>query len=271
MSDTRWCNNPDVLMSYLYEDGDEAERAAFGAHLATCEACARDVRELTAVRTGLAQWTPPETVLDFRIVRDEPAPRGWRSWFAFPVMPAWAQLGAAALIVGVAVGISGLEIRYDAQGFVVRTGWQKAVPAQAQAVQAAAVPAPAVTPAATGDAAPWRADLVALEQSLRNELRQPAGGQAVQASAQGRAMNDDEFFARVRQLIDASETRQQRELALRIAQVVRDVDTQRRTDLARLTDGMGVIEGRALSAVQQQQRQMMDYVMRVSTQRDPRQ
>ena len=83
-------------------------------------------------------------------------------------------------------------------------------------------------------------------------------------------MGDDEFFARVRQLIDASETRQQRELALRIAQVVRDVDTQRRTDLARLTDGMGVIEGRTVSAVAQQ-KQMMDYLMRVSTQRDPRQ
>ena len=34
MSDKRWCGNPDVLMSYLYEDGDERERAAFETHLA---------------------------------------------------------------------------------------------------------------------------------------------------------------------------------------------------------------------------------------------
>jgi hypothetical protein len=260
-------------MSYLYEDGDEAERAAFGTHLATCEACAREVRELTAVRTGLAQWAPPETVLDFRIVREEPGPRGWRSWFTLPVMPAWAQLGAAALLVGVAVGISGLEIRYDSQGFTARTGWQKTVPAQAETAQAAPAPVPAqaVLPVTTGDAAPWRADLAALERTLRGEMRQPTSvPQAAQASAAGRSMGDDEFFARVRQLIDASETRQQRELALRIAQVVRDVDTQRRTDLARLTDGMGVIEGRTVTAAAQQ-KQMMDYLMRVSTQRDPRQ
>jgi hypothetical protein len=269
MSDKRWCGNPDVLMSYLYEDGDEAERAAFGAHVAGCDACAREVRELSAVRTGLAQWTPPETVLDFRIVRDEPARRGWRSWFAFPVMPAWAQLGAAAMLVGVAVGISGLEVRYDAQGLTVRTGWQKAAPV-AQTAQAAPAPAQAVVPVANGDAAPWRADLVALERSLRSEIRPASVPQAVPAAASARGMGDDEFFARVRQLIDASETRQQRELALRIAQVVRDVDTQRRTDLARLTDGMGVIEGRTVTAAAQQ-KQMMDYLMRVSTQRDPRQ
>jgi len=270
MSNSRLCGNPEVLMSYLYEDGDEAERAAFGTHLATCDACAREVRELTAVRTGLAQWAPPETVLDFRIVREEPVARGWRSWFTFPVMPAWAQLGAAALLVGVAVGISGLEVRYDSQGLTVRTGWQKAAPAETARAAPATVPVQAVVPVATGDAAPWRADLAALERTLRGEIRQPAPvSQAVQASAPGRAMGDDEFFARVRQLIDASETRQQRELALRIAQVVRDVDTQRRTDLARLTDGMGVIEGRTVNAVAQQ-KQVLDYLMRVSTQRDPR-
>jgi hypothetical protein len=178
-------------------------------------------------------------------------------------------MGAAAVLVGVAVGLSGLEVRYDSQGFVVRTGWQQAAQ---PAPSAPAAPAQAaVTAPASGEGAPWRADLVALERTLRNDLRPTAApGSVVQASAPGRAMSDDEFFARVRQLIDASESRQQRELALRIAQVVRDVDTQRRTDLARLTDGMGVIEGRTVSAVAQQ-RQMLDYLMRVSSQRDPRQ
>ena len=36
MSESRLCGNPDVLMSYLYEDGDEAERRAFENHLAGC-------------------------------------------------------------------------------------------------------------------------------------------------------------------------------------------------------------------------------------------
>ena len=269
MSDKRWCGNTDVLMSYLYEEGDGVERQGFGVHLQHCAECAREVREFTALRAGLAQWTPPDTVLDFRIVREEPR-RWWRSWFALPVLPGWAQLGAAAMLVGVAVGISGLEIRYDNQGVTVRTGWQReAVPAVAPgpaATQAAVVPA-------STDAAPWRADLSAVEERLRRELQQQsvsAGTTTQLASTGGNAMSDEAFLARVHELIAASESRQSREMALRMAQVVRDVDTQRRTDMVRLADGMGVIEGRAVSAVAQQ-RQMIDYLMRVSSQRDPRQ
>jgi len=262
MNDTRWCGNAEVLMSYLYEDGDSAERRAFEAHLQACPACAAEVRDLGALRTGLAQWTPPDTVLDFRIVRDEPG-RSWRSRLAFPVMPAWAQLGAAALLVGVAVGISGLEIRYDDRGVTLRTGWQ-------QAVEPAAAPVQAAAPAASGTEA-WKTDLAALEQRLRREWQAaPAAAADVRPASGARPAGDDENLAHVQALIAASEARQNREMALRVAQVLRDVDTQRRTDLAHLTNGMGVIEGRAVSAVAQQ-RQMIDYLMRVSSQRDPRQ
>jgi hypothetical protein len=274
MSDNRWCGNPDVLMSYLYDEGDPGERAAFEAHLEACAACAREVREFTALRSGLAQWTPPEPLLDFRIVRDRPQPpaRTWRSWFSLPVLPGWAQLGAAAVLVGVAVGISGVEIRYDNQGVTVRTGWQRqAVPAD---VPGAVAPAAALTASAAApgaDATPWRSDLAAVEERLRRELQAPVagGGSAQPVSARSAAVTDDALLERVRELIAASEARQNREMALRMTQVVRDVDTQRRTDFARLTDGMGVIEGRAVSAVAQQ-RQMIDYLMRVSSQREPR-
>ncbi|MDO8833988.1 MAG: hypothetical protein Q7V01_00250 [Vicinamibacterales bacterium] len=270
MSDNRWCGNPDVLMSYLYDEGDPGEREAFNAHLRACAACEREVREFTALRSGLAQWTPPEPVLDFRIVRERPA-RAWRSWFTPPVLPGWAQLGAAALLVGVAVGISGLEIRYDSEGVTVRTGWQRqAVPAEVPGKMA---PASVTTAEATSspDATPWRTDLAAVEERLRRELQAPvAGGGSTQpASVRSVALTDEAFLDRVRELIAASEARQNREMALRVTQVVRDVDTQRRADFARLTDGMGVIEGRAVSAVAQQ-RQMIDYLMRVSSQREPR-
>ena len=70
MSDRRFCGNVEVLMSYLYEEDDSVERQAFEAHLADCEACAGEVRAMRAVRGGLAAWTPPETVLDFRVVRE---------------------------------------------------------------------------------------------------------------------------------------------------------------------------------------------------------
>jgi hypothetical protein len=67
----------------------------------------------------------------------------------------------------------------------------------------------------------------------------------------------------VKQLIAASETRTQREMALRMAEVLRDVDTQRRADMRRVADGLGVLEGRTGAAVAQQ-REMMNYLLRVS-------
>jgi len=264
MIDRQFCGNVDVLMSYLYQEGDPLERQAFAAHLAGCEACAAEVSAMTAVRGGLAGWAPPETVLDFRIVRErESRPRRF-AWLAIPQLPAWAQLAAASLVVGVAVGISGLEVRYDQQGWIVRAGWSKQVPAQATA----SAPSGA-QPASTSAGAPWRAEWAAFEQKLRSELRPAdAGGtdpgvrQASNAGAR-RPMDDREFMTRVQELIDASETRQQREMAVRIAQVTRDFDTQRRTDLTRVVDGMGALEGRTGAAVAQQ-RELLNYLVRVS-------
>lgn len=268
MSDERFCGNQDLLMSYLYEDGDAGERRLFEAHVAHCAACAREVQEFRAVRVDLAQWAPPDTFLNFRLVSNEPRPRTWRSWFALPALPAWAQLGAAALLVGVAVGISGLEVRYDQSGVTVRSGWQRpAETASAVPAGSAVVPAPAAAPSTAG--APWRTDLAALREELRSEFRTPPPASRALASAPGQPVNDRELIARVRELIEASESRQQRELALRLAAVVRDVDAQRRADLVRVADGIGLIEGRTGAAVAQQ-REMLNYLMRVSSQREQR-
>jgi hypothetical protein len=68
---------------------------------------------------------------------------------------------------------------------------------------------------------------------------------------------------RVRSLIAESEQRQQRELALRLTQFGRDVDQQRRTDLVRINQGFGQFEGRTGAEIARQ-RQMIDYIMRVS-------
>ena len=162
MNETRFCGNPDVLMSYLYDEGDEHERRAFEAHLRTCEACAREVADLRSVRGDLAAWAPPEAVLDFRIVR-EPAPTRRFAWLAVPELPVWAQFAAATLVVGIAVGISGLEVSYNpADGLKRARGLEqagaRAPPAPAAPVQAAAAP---------GGEAPWKADLVALREQLR--------------------------------------------------------------------------------------------------------
>jgi hypothetical protein len=262
MNDPRYCGNPDALVSYLYEDGPADARLGFEAHLRECARCADEVASLRAVRKDMAAWTPPETVLDFRIVRHPvPVPRRW-GWMT--AMPAWAQLAAASLVIGVAAGVSGLDVQYGKDGLTVRTGWSR--PAESR-------PAAAASLASAGGAeAPWRADLVALKEQMRDEMRQAAAAPAARAvsapvstvaNRPAQAMSDEEFMARVRQLIEASETRTQKEMALRLAEVVRDVDTQRRADMRRVADGLGVLEGRTGAAVAQQ-REMMNYLLRVS-------
>ena len=56
-------------------------------------------------------------------------------------------------------------------------------------------------------------------------------------------MSDAEILREVRKIIAESETRQQRELALRVTQVVRDVDAARVGDLARVEQGLRQIQG----------------------------
>ncbi|MFO7694468.1 MAG: zf-HC2 domain-containing protein [Vicinamibacterales bacterium] len=258
MNDSPYCGNPDVLMSYLYEESPAEERLAFEAHLRQCERCAAEAAALRAVRVDMAGWTPPETVLDFRIVR-EPAPAKSR-WGWMSTMPAWAQLAAASLVIGVAAGLSGLDVQYGKDGLIVRTGWSR--PADTR-------PAGARPEASAASAdAPWHADLAALQEQMRSEFSQAAPApSAVPVSAAvaggGKAMSDGEFMARVKQLIEASETRTQREMALRMTEMVRDMDTQRRADMRRVADGLGVLEGRT-GAVTAQQREVMNYLMRVS-------
>jgi hypothetical protein len=258
MNDSRYCGNSDALMSYLYEEGSAEERLAFEAHLRECVRCADEAAAFRAVRGDIAAWAPPETVLDFRIVR-EPAPARSR-WAWMSAMPAWAQLAAASLVVGVAAGLAGLDVEYGKDGFAVRTGWGR--PAETRQAAAGAV-APV-----GGEAAPWRADLVALQEQLRGEFGQTAAAPRVTpvsapAGGPSKGLSDDEFLARVKELIAASETRTQREMALRLAEVVRDVDAQRRADMRRVADGLGVLEGRTGAAVAQQ-REMMNYLLRVS-------
>ena len=122
--------------------------------------------------------------------------------------------------------------------------------------------------------AAWRQDLAEVEQELRRELssatrqtvvdvtRAPQADRGVGASA----MNEDSLLRRVRELIEQSEQKQQRELALRLADVVRDVDIQRRADQIRVQQTFGQLEGQTGVAVQQN-RELLNYLVRVSQQR----
>jgi hypothetical protein len=117
-----------------------------------------------------------------------------------------------------------------------------------------------MVPANTSSAAPiTRADLVALEQRLRSEMSQTHGSNQNVSSSPA----DTRILERVRVMIDESEQRQRRELALRSAELVRDFDAQRNVDLARIERTLGQMDGTTGVEVAQQ-RQMLNYLMRVS-------
>ena len=128
--------------------------------------------------------------------------------------------------------------------------------------------------------APWHADLVALEQQLRREFRSPTVGASgmLAATAAGSEdprvvpvgtnptrMSDQELTRRMQQLIDDSEARQQRNLALRVTELSRDFNVQREADLVQIQQGFGRIEGRT-EVEAARAREMMNYIVRVSQQ-----
>ena len=266
------CIYPDrdaVLAGYLYDDIDGAERAAFDAHLAACRWCSDELAGLRGVRDTLGQWAPPEparTFAGFEPRVTSPEPRAW--WHTVPV---WAQVAAAMLVLGASASIANLDIRYDRAGLSVRTGWSKPVPQAAQA--------PVATTAQ--DAAPWRADLAALQNQLRSEMRTASSGTAAGTTAASTtvaaasnapaaslvpasdSMSDAEFRRRVRVMLDESEKRQKTELALRVAEVVRDVDAQRQADLAKIDRSLGYIQTNTYSE-QLKQREMVNYLVKVA-------
>jgi anti-sigma factor RsiW len=261
-----------MLMSYLYDDIDAADRQAFEQHLATCARCRTELNGLGDVRAQLSRWSPPEpavgvaprrtTIVATRQITasdageqaagaDEPRRGWWRE------IPAWAQAAAALLVLGASAGIANLDIRYDQSGLSVRTGWSKTAPAAAMESSAAAAPVPAE----------WRAAMTALEQQLRNEIHaaQPSastsGMQVVRAAA-----SDSEIMRRVKSLVDESERRQQNELALRMGEAIRDLNSQRQADLRKIDQNLGLLQDRTGVEVLRN-RQKLDYILqRVSQQ-----
>jgi len=97
-------------------------------------------------------------------------------------------------------------------------------------------------------------------------MSRAASGVGVAPAAGG----DEVLLRRVRALIDESERRQKRELALRVGELVNDVNTQRQADLTRIGNNLGVIlNNTGLEALRQRQVQneLMGYIQRVSQQK----
>jgi anti-sigma factor RsiW len=257
MSETMctYTGRDDVLIAYLYDEIEPAERKAFTAHMNECRHCARELAALRGVRSKLSAWAPPE--LARALTSDEPlaASRGpratGRSWHD---IPGWVQVAAALLVLGVSAGIANVEVQRDSSGWTIRTGWSRASQAQAPTARSSSGPVPAAA------SAPWRADLAALEQQLRTEFRAQPAVRAVPASS---TMSDTELQRRVRAIIEESERRQERELALRVGEVVKDFNNQRQADLVRINNSLGFIQSSTYGE-QMKQRELVNYLLKVS-------
>jgi len=261
MSETFTCGDHGALVSYLYDECAPNERRAISAHVAICRECAEELTSLGATREQLATWTPPEAQLGFRIVSDSASSNVLRPsrWWQKP-MPAWAQAAAAALIFATGVTLGALRgVTSPADRGPTGSAPQLAgsSPQQANA-----------TTLAVNTTSVTKADLAALEQRLRSELSQVRSTSSTVRTSNtsdtaAAGPGDARIIERVRALIQDSEQRQQRELALRTAEVVRDFDAQRKDDLSRIERTMGQMDGTTGVEVAQQ-RQMLNYLMRVS-------
>ena len=245
------CNDHELILGYVYGELPEAERRACDAHLVRCAACRNEVATLRETRAHLASWTPPEPEFGFRIVRERQATASRRSWFA----PAWGFAAAAVLVLAAAAAIANIEIRSDASGFVIRTGWAP----DATGASQTGIAEVSTTPGQ------WRSEMTALDARLREleraaSARDAAGNQLAAAPR----MSDAEIIRRVREMLVQSEGRQQRELALQIANVVNAVDTARRLDYQRISQGMGQLRGQTTADVNHQ---LNSFLVRVSQQK----
>lgn len=262
MSQSFRCGDPEALVSYLYQEDSLSERRAAQAHLATCQACASEIEALGGAREHLRDWEPPAESLEFQVTRRPTSggvagaiPASAVPWWRQP-MPAWMQAAAAVLVFGAGLAVG------TRQGAVAPGA--SAAPPVARAT-GAAVPGPAsqASSAVSAD------ELARLEARLRQEIAQVRSAQAAAAPAAvaRQAAPDDALLRRMQALIGESEERQRRELALRTAQVVRDIDAQRRDDLARVQQTMGQIEGSTGAELRQQNRELWNFLMNNVSQR----
>jgi anti-sigma factor RsiW len=266
MSGKAICTDKAVLVTYLYGECDEAARRAVDEHLTDCEACSAEIADLRQVRASLSEWQAPDRAPGLHVMTpiaagaeaadgDRPSRSSRRAW-----MPGWLPAAAAAvLLLAAAAGLARIEVRYGQDGLVLRTGWGAASDVEAVAASDE-----------------WRQELAAVERDLRQGLtevkdltaRAGAGPAATPAGSQvvDPIVDEDALLRRVQTLIDRSAQQQRRELAGQLADVVREVEIQRRADLREIQQTFGQLEGQTGIAVRQNQ-ELFNYLVRVSQQR----
>jgi putative zinc finger protein len=222
------------LVDYLYDEGDPAERLKVARHLQDCAACSVTVLEMQSVRGLLSEWTPPPVQLGFKIVSaDEDVPVAPRQdwWRVGAGWPAWAKAAAGVLVFAAGMAVSQLSVEYGSGALTVR----------------ARSAGPVATSSAVGD--------IMLPAMPVSERESPSNPPLDLAGLE----------SRLKTMIDKSEGRQQRALALRLSELVQDFDTQRRADMLNVEQNFGQLEGQTGAEVAQQ-RELLNSLVKVSQQ-----
>lgn len=249
----------EALVAYAYGEIDATERERFERHLQDCAECRLDLSTLSEARAELGGWRSPEPAAGvggrtsrapWRVV-DGPPQRGTSRTRTVPM---WLQAAAAVFLAAASLGVANLRVTYSPDaGLAVSTGWMRG----ADRTAAPSVQPPTSPPATT----PWQRDLASLEEELRAALK--AEVTAIDASGDA-DLDEDALLRKVRALIAESERRQQRELALRVAEVAHEAQIQRQADLVKIDRSLGVIQSRTGVEVMRTQQQLNSLAQRVS-------
>lgn len=237
---------PDTLTAFLYGELPAADARAFETHMRACEPCRAEVAALRAVRDDLLAWAPPECRELPSSWASAPAPppapmARMRAW-----VPAFGLAAAAMLLLAISASIANLEIRYDAQGLVVRTGRGAAAPGvdagEPGETGRTLAGGPAAAAPHAASAGVTRDDLAALERRVLETFA--AGG--TRAGMQSVALGSDnpQLSREVRRLIEESERRTRQEMADRFLTIVADFEGHRRADMLRVSQAIGQMQSR---------------------------
>jgi anti-sigma factor RsiW len=230
--------NHDALLDYLYEEGDPAERLTIAKHLQECAACSVAVIEFQNVRSMLSDWTPPASLPLSAPVNQGPRRGWWRGWgpatyrakLLSPRSRTLLQAAAGILLFLSGMAVSQLRLDYRDGAVTLRIGSDERV-----------APNPSVQPPTSSAVA--AVDIDEVVRRVRAQL----------AKENPPSVDDERVLQQVRAMIGQSEQRQHRELALRLSQVVGEVDAQHRVDVERMQQDFG-----------KQQEATMEYLVRTS-------
>ncbi len=256
MNHPHLCGNKSLLIDYLYGECDTTANEAIKAHLSVCTACAEELDSLRAVRGSLEAWTPPEPALGFKVVQE--VPKDLKFWARIWELGGWALPAAAVFVLAVAAAIANVEVRYDHDGFVIRTGW-----ISKDGLTEAEEPEISV---ASGDL------LLPLDSTLSEQEMTSTRSNRVVGNRSDRnnefvtspaVVSEKIILQHIGSLIEESETRQQRAFALHVAKIQQELDAERQADMWQIEQRIGWLEGMTGTEIARQ-RELVDYLVRIS-------